>query len=213
MSKTVNLTIDDKQVSAQEGEMLLWVALENDIYIPHLCAMKDYTPYAACRLCFVEVEGKKAPVTSCTQPVYENMVVHTRSERVDELVKKGFELIMSNHHLDCKNCPGNKNCELQKIAKARKLPLKPKKLIQQVNEELPIDDSMDKIVYDPRKCVLCGKCITACKENGNGILNFAHRGIDRVITTFGNISLKEAGCLDCGACAEVCPVGARSIKE
>lgn len=212
MSEKVTLTIDGKQITARAGEKLLWVALDNGIYIPHLCAMREHlSPFAACRLCFVEVEGKPGPVTACTEPVYEGMTVKTRSEQVDRLVRTGFELIMSNHRIDCKNCPGNGRCELQKIAKERKMPLKPQNL-PRLDKELPVDDSQENIIYDPNKCVLCGRCVTACRKEGEGVLGFAHRGFDRVLTTFGDIPLGETNCNSCGACTRVCPVGARTLK-
>ncbi len=214
MSSQVTINIDGKKISAPEGEMLLWVALDNGIYIPHLCAdrkEKEHPP-ASCRLCFVEVEGHPAPVTACTLPVREGLVVNTRSERVDALVATGFELLMSNHKLDCKNCPANGNCELQRIAKTRKLRLKPKNL-PVLEKNLPVDDSAPGITYDPNKCVLCGHCIRACRHAGYGVLGFSRRGFHRVVTTFGDRPLGESNCQGCGDCAEACPVGAMSKKE
>lgn len=212
MSEKITLTIDGKEVQARAGEKLLWVALENGIYIPHLCAMREQlTPFAACRLCFVEVEGKPRPVTACTEPVTEGMIVKTRSEQVDQLVRTGFELIMSNHRIDCKNCPRTGSCELQKIAKERKIPLKPKNLAK-LDKDLPVDDSKKGIVYDPNKCILCGRCVIACRQERAGTLGFAHRGFDRRLTTFGDVPLGETNCSGCRACVKVCPVGARTEK-
>ncbi len=210
MGKQVTITVDGKTISAGEGEMLLWTALDNDIYIPHLCSERNEkeTP-ASCRLCFVEVAGRPAPVPACTLSVSEGLVVKTRSERVDALVAAGFELLMSNHRLDCKNCPANGKCELQRIAKARKLRLKPKNL-PILDKGLPVDDSAPGIVYDPNKCVLCGRCIRACRRSGNSILGFTSRGFERVVATFGDLPLGESGCQGCSDCAEACPVGALS---
>lgn len=212
MAETVTITIDGRQIQAAPGEMLLWAALDNDIYIPHLCANREEAhPTASCRLCFVEVEGRPAPVPACTLPVTEGLVVKTRSPQVDSLVAMGFELLMSNHRLDCKNCSANGNCELQRIAKARKLRLKPKNL-PVLDKNLPVDDSAASIVYDPNKCVLCGQCVRACRKSGNGTLGFAQRGYLRVVTTFGNVPFGESNCTNCGACVEVCPVGALAQK-
>ncbi len=210
----VTITIDGKQIKARKGTMLLWAALDNGIYIPHLCAAREETesPPASCRLCFVEVEGYPAPVTACTLPVAEGMVVNTSSERVNRLVAAGFELIMSNHRLDCKNCPANGNCELQRIAKARKLRLKPKNL-PVLHRDLPVDDSAENIVYDPSKCVLCGRCIRACRNHGQSVVGFARRGFERVVTTCGDVPLGESGCDSCGECVKACPVGAMSLKK
>lgn len=212
MANPVTLIIDDKTVSAAEGEMLLWAALDNDIYIPHLCGVRDDEEKpASCRLCFVEVEGRSLPVPACTMPVSEGLVVKTRSERVDALVAAGFELLMSNHRLDCKNCPANGGCELQRIAKARKLRLKPKNL-PVLDRGLPVDDSAAGIVFDPNKCVLCGRCVKACRRGGSGVLGFTRRGFERVVSTFGDLPLGESGCLDCGVCADACPIGALAKK-
>lgn len=214
MAEKVTILIDGRKISATAGEMLLWTALDNGIYIPHLCADREETGYspASCRLCFVEVEGRPAPVPACTLPVTEGLTVKTRSERVDGLVAAGFELLMSNHRLDCKNCPANGSCELQRIAKARKLRLKPKNL-PVLDKNLPVDDSVPGIIYDPNKCVLCGRCVRACRRSGSGVLGFARRGYQRVVTTFGDSSLAESNCTGCKECARACPVGALSQTD
>jgi len=213
MSQKVTLTIDGREISAPVGEKILWAALENGIYIPHLCAIhENNTPFAACRLCFVEVEGYPRPVTSCTKPVAEGMAVSTRSERVDHLVRTGFEMLMTNHRLECKVCPRNRSCELQRIAQERKLGLRPKRL-PVLERNLPIDDSAPNIIYDPNKCVLCGRCVWTCRIRGMGTLGFAYRGFDRMMTTFMNAPLGESNCSACAACAAACPVGSLSLKK
>ena len=108
------ITIDGTEVRAQEGETLLFRALEAGFFIPSLCAIEGIDPPAgSCRLCYVEVEGRPRPVTSCTVRVRDGMVVRTRSEAVDRLVRAGFEMLMSVHRLDCKVCPGNRRRRLR----------------------------------------------------------------------------------------------------
>ncbi|MHB8157644.1 MAG: 2Fe-2S iron-sulfur cluster-binding protein [Desulfocucumaceae bacterium] len=213
MSTKVELTIDGKKIEAQAGEKILWAALDNGIYIPHLCSgREDHTPFAACRLCFVEIEGYGRPVASCTEGAAQGMIINTRSEKLDRLVGTGFEMLMSNHRTNCKDCSRNRNCALQTIAKERKLKLKPPRL-QKLDKDLPIDDTAEKIIQDPNKCVLCGRCILACREKGTGVLGFSHRGFDRMLTTFGGAPLGVSDCNNCTACAAACPVGAMVLKN
>ena len=211
--KTVSLTIDGKKIAATEGEKLLWVALDNGIYIPNLCALRDnYEPMAACRLCFVEVEGKEEPVTACTEIVTEGMVVNTRGERALKLARGTFELIMASHPVDCAHCLQNGSCELQKIAHHLGTKLKAKRF-KSLMRHLPIDDSNSLFIYDANKCVLCGRCVWVCQQHGIGALGFAHRGFQRVVTTFTGELLGNFECSDCGECVSVCPTGALTFKD
>lgn len=213
MSEKVKIYIDGKEVMATAGEKLLWAALDNDIFIPHLCGIRENeTPHASCRLCFVEVEGYTRPVTSCTEIVKENMVVSTRTPAVNRLVETAFAMLMSNHRLECKKCPANGTCQLQIIARKRGLKLKPKEL-PVLDKNLPLDDSSPLLMYDPNKCVLCGRCVWACRQLGAGTLGFAARGYQREVTTFNRQPLGQSSCNACGACAEACPVGSLSLKR
>lgn len=212
--KTVSLIIDGKRVTTREGEKLLWVALENGIYIPNLCALRDNPePFAACRLCFVEVEGKVQPVTACTETVADGMIVNTRGETSLRLAQRGFELLMASHPVDCAHCAKSGSCELQKIAKHLHLKLKSKRL-RKLQRELPIDDSHPLFIHDPNKCVLCGRCVWVCRQHlGVGVFGFAHRGFERVVTTFGDEPIGASSCEHCDECISVCPTGALVFKE
>jgi bidirectional [NiFe] hydrogenase diaphorase subunit len=212
--KTVSLTIDGRQITAEEGAKLLWVALDNGIYIPNLCAIRSSPEAAAaCRLCFVEVAGKEAPVTACTETVAEGMVVNTRGEKALRLARSAFELLMASHPVDCAGCPANRSCELQKISGHLKVKLKTKRL-RPLLRELPIDDSHPLFTYDPNKCVLCGRCLWVCRQQlGIGVLGFAHRGFQRLVTTFADEPLGQSRCQECGDCVAVCPTGALSFKD
>lgn len=213
MSDQVTLTIDGIEVKAAKGEKLLWAALDNGIYIPNLCAIREADlPFGSCRLCFVEIEGRPSPVTSCSEPVAEGMVVHTTTPRVDRLRRTAFELLITHHPMDCKNCARNGSCELQSIASRLKLKLKPQRF-SPISKSLPVDSSHPLFVYDPNKCVLCGKCVWACNEKGTGVFDFTFRGIDTRIGTFGNVPLADTNCNSCLECVKVCPVGALALKD
>ncbi len=212
--ETISLIIDGKKVIAPEGEKLLWVALNNGVYIPNLCALRDnLEPLAACRLCFVEVEGKEQPVTACTETVTEGMMVNTRGAKALSLARSGFELLMASHPVDCAHCTKSGSCELQKIARHLKIKLKSKRL-RKILRELPIDDSSSLFTYDPNKCVLCGRCVWICRKRlGIGVLGFAHRGFERMVTTFGDEPIANSNCDGCGDCVTACPTGALTFKE
>jgi formate dehydrogenase major subunit/NADH-quinone oxidoreductase subunit G len=212
--RSVSLTIDGKAIKARAGEKLLWAALENGIYIPNLCAIKDKAePNASCRLCWVEIGGEKGPVTACTIEVTDGMVVNTKGEKAQALARAGFELLMASHALDCAHCNANGTCELQKIAKVLKCSLKPKRL-RRLLRDLSIDNSNPLFSYDPNKCVLCGRCVWECRKHGEkALLGFAHRGFERVLTTFADEPIGKDRCLDCSECVRVCPTGALALKK
>ena len=212
--KPISLIINGKVIKARAGEKLMWAALENGIYIPNLCAIRDkLEPNAACRLCFVEIDGEKEPVTACTVEASDGMVVNTRGQRSLALARAGFELLMASHALDCAHCPANGTCELQKIARVLKCSLKPRRL-RLLLRDLPIDDSNPLFTYDPNKCILCGRCVWECrKHHEKALLGFAHRGFERVLTTFADEPIGKDRCLDCNECVKVCPSGALAFKD
>jgi len=213
-TKSISLTINGKEIRAIEGENLLWAALDNGIYIPNLCAIREKSePFAACRLCFVEIEGRAKPVTACTVPVAEGMEVNTRGPEALKLARTSFELLLSSLPVDCAHCPKSGRCEVQKIAKYLGVKLNTKRFTK-ILRALPVDSSSPVFIYDPNRCVLCGKCVWVCQEKlGLGVIDFGYRGFRRVVTTFGNVPIAESGCQDCGECVKVCPVGALVFKE
>jgi bidirectional [NiFe] hydrogenase diaphorase subunit len=212
--KPIQIFIDGKKIECSKDETLLWVALDNGIYIPNLCAMREMAePYGACRLCFVEVEGEDLPVTACTTKVKEGLVVNTKGKRALRLSRTAFELILSNHPVDCAHCLKSGSCELPKIAKYLRVKLNTKRF-RKFLRGLPIDETSPVFTYDPNKCVLCGKCVWLCQEMlGIGGIGFAYRGFQRWVTTFNDEPVGLSECKDRIELVEVCPVGAFVAKN
>jgi NADH dehydrogenase/NADH:ubiquinone oxidoreductase subunit G len=207
--------VDNTMVEADEGITLLRACLENDIYIPNLCWIRGMadTP-VSCRLCFVEIEGEPHPVASCKIKVRDDMVVTTDTPAVRRLQKTAFQLLMSAHEINCKVCPANKKCELQKIARFLKTGLKPKRLEPHLKEapaDMPPHPSLDLHV---NRCVLCGRCIYTCiQKQGQSQITFAKRGIDTIISFYGAPEALAATCSECVACVAICPVSAITLKR
>lgn len=203
------VVVDGKEIELNDGERLLTALIEKDIYVPNLCCLKemDKSP-ASCRLCFVEIEGEKDPVLSCTVYVKEGMVISTATERVRRLQKTAFELLLSVHRIECRECPANRKCELQKIAKFLKVPLKQKR-IEYLDRETAEDEGHPFLRYDPYKCVMCGRCTYICrKTQGKLFLSFAGRGLKMTISFFGESDPEKVPCNTCYACVDICPVAA-----
>jgi len=206
--------VDNKKIEAKKGTTLLQACLDNDIYIPNLCFIESMDdPSASCRMCFVEIEGKEKPVTSCTVLVGEDMVVKTDTLAVRQLQQTALRFLLSVHHVDCKNCQANKKCELQRMAKFLEVGLKPKHL-ERYLKETEIDHDHPFLDYYPNRCVLCGKCVHICrKQHGQSGLTFAKRGFDTVISSYGEKDVSSLPCEKCVYCVEICPVGALILKE
>ena len=211
--KNISLTIDDKKISCSERKTILWAALENNIYIPNLCAIQEKVqPTASCRLCFVEVEAENDPVVACTEPVKEGMVVHTRGKNALRLARTSAELILASHPVDCGHCLKNRSCELQKIARHLGIKLKTKRF-RKTEKTLPIDESSPLFTYDPNKCVLCGKCVWVCQEKlGVGMIGFTRRGFKRRVSTFQDKPIGQSICGECTQCVTMCPVGSLTFN-
>jgi len=210
----IPLRIDDQKIEVAEGTNLLNACLANGIYIPNLCYIEGMEhPPVSCRLCFVEIEGRDHPVSSCSVWVGETLVVHTDTPTVRQLQKTALQLLLSVHDVDCKNCPANRNCALQDMAKFLKVALKSKDL-DRLLKETRIDERHPFFDYYPNRCVLCGKCIYVCRQQQNRVgLTFAKRGIDTVVSFYDRPQTEPPPCDSCQACVEVCPVAALLPKS
>ncbi|MBN1960134.1 MAG: iron hydrogenase small subunit [Deltaproteobacteria bacterium] len=200
------IQVNDKNVDAKDGEMLLATLKRAGIHVPTLCNMADMLPTGACRLCVVEVEGAPNLVPSCAFPVREGMKVKTHSLRAVRARKTIVELLLANHPDDCLYCARNNNCELQSLAE--NLGVRQRRYIGN-KKERKIDASSPSIVRDPAKCILCGKCVRVCEEvQGVSALDFVGRGSKTEVSTVFNQGLNVSSCIACGQCIMVCPTGA-----
>ena len=207
----VNLVIDDKKVSVPEGTTVLEAARQVGIDIPTLCFLKEINEVGDCRMCIVEIEGRRGFATSCVQKVEEGMIVHTNTPSVVEARRMVLDLILSNHPQDCLTCIRSGNCELQNLANRFNV-----RDIKYEGERVKheIDDKSPSVVRDFNKCVLCRRCVATCKKVQDvGAIDSSNRGFESCISTTYNKSLNDVNCTFCGQCIESCPVGALHEKE
>jgi len=198
----INLTIDNRPVAVEEGTTILEAAKSVGVKIPTLCYLKDINEIGACRVCLVEVEGARTYIPSCVAPVAEGMVVKTHTPDLIKARKLVLELILSDHPMECLTCRRNQNCELQDLAEEYGLS---EIRFEGAKTEYPIDDSSPAIMRDPRKCVLCRRCISVCTNiQSVQALTAQNRGFDTLIAPAFNEKLANMD----GQCSLVCPTGA-----
>jgi len=211
----VKVTINGIEVEVPSNYTVLMAAKEAGIDIPTLCYLKDINEIAACRVCVVEVDVKGVPMrnlpASCVLQVQDGMNVRTNTPQVRKAVRTNVELILANHNRECLICKRNGSCELQKLCD--ELGIRDIHF-QGERKEHRIDDLSDSIVRDPSKCILCGRCVSACKNiQGIGALDFTNRGFNTEIAPAFNFSMKDVNCIYCGQCINACPVAALREKS
>lgn len=231
----VTLTIDGLEVQAQPGTTVLDAALAHNIDIPRLCHSPKLRPLGSCRLCVVEIENMRGYPSACTVPVTEGLVVHTETDTLNTMRRETLSLILAEHPytcLVCKDycgvfhsgtirkaavttgcsyCPSNGRCELQTLVKRLDITDIPYPIRYR---GLPLETADPFFDRDYNLCVLCGRCVQACRDlRHNSVLSFVNRGSRAVVgTAFGRSHL-DAGCEFCGACVDVCPTGAMADKR
>ena len=206
----ITLTVDGKTLVAEQGKSVLEACLAGGIYLPHLCHHNALHPIGACRLCVVELEGVPGLVTSCTTLAEDGMTIRTKSAEIDAARRLSLELMLSGHQADCGTCNKYLNCELQSL---KQYLITDELRVRRRSRLFGAADTNPIFTHEPNKCVLCGRCVRACQElRGVGVLFYKQ---SRGETYIGvgpdpdrDMSLSEAGCRFCGACAEVCPTGA-----
>ena len=209
--KMVNLKIDNVNVSVPAGTSILDAAKEAGIKIPTLCYHPDMPFTASCRLCLVQIKGKRKLQPSCATPVKENMEVITNNPMIREARKTALELLLANHPMECPVCIKNNKCELQRLAQELNIT---DITFEKCSDMLPIDDQNPAIVREPNKCVKCGRCVEVCHEVQTvGAINTAYRSGEYNVCTAFQKPLAESECVFCGQCVNVCPVGAIYEKD
>ena len=207
----VHLTINNIPVEVPKGTKIMQAALKLGIDIPHLCYHEDQKIKAHCRLCSVEVVGKRRLLAACSTECWEGMEVHTDTQIVRDTQVSILQLMLANHNKDCLSCPRNQNCDLQRLCSRFNILKSPLPSVVKITPRIETNPS---IVRDPSKCIRCGRCIRACKDvQGIAALTYAHRSSDIVVTTAYNKPMEATDCILCGQCSLVCPTGAIVEKD
>lgn len=205
----VAVTMNGVALGARRGTTILQVARENGIHIPTLCYLEGLPPFGSCRLCVVEVEGFRTLVGSCHTPVTDGMVVHTESPRVVEARRVLVELMLASHPDNCLVCDKANFCELRKIAAGLDIGL-PR--FRMRKHYYPVEDENPYVVRDMSKCIMCRRCVAACRSlKGEKLFSVAYRGFDsKVVYGLDEPLGGEEACRECDVCISVCPTGALS---
>ena len=201
----VTLTIDDREVTVPEGTSIMRASILAGINVPKLCATDSLEPFGSCRLCIVEIEGRRGYPASCTTPVASGLKVHTQTPKLADIRRGTMELYISDHPLDCLTCAANGDCELQDMAGA--VGLREVRYDDKGENHLKAvkDESNPYFTFDPSKCIVCSRCVRACEETqGTYALTISGRGFESKVAA-GINNFMESECVSCGACVQACP--------
>ncbi|RZS58165.1 formate dehydrogenase subunit alpha [Sphaerotilus mobilis] len=217
----VTLQIDGKSVTVPRGTSLMRAAVDAGVQVPKLCATDSLEPFGSCRLCLVEIDGRKGYPASCTTPAEAGMTVRTQSPKLQELRKGVMELYISDHPLDCLTCAANGDCELQDMAGVVGL----RNVRYGVGDQAVAgvtgshhtkskkDESNPYFTYDPSKCIVCNRCVRACEEvQGTFALTISGRGFDSRVSPGMDEPFMDSECVSCGACVQACPTATLQEK-
>ncbi|MCB5184946.1 formate dehydrogenase subunit alpha [Methylobacillus gramineus] len=210
----VTLEIDGRQITVAAGTSIMHAAVEAGISIPKLCATDSLEAFGSCRLCLVEVEGRRGYPASCTTPVDNGLKVHTQSPKLADIRRGVMELYISDHPLDCLTCSANGDCELQDMAGA--VGLREVRYGYDGSNHLDAEKDVSNpyFQFDASKCIVCSRCVRACEETqGTFALTISGRGFDSKVAAGNFDNFLESECVSCGACVTACPTATLMEKS
>ncbi len=203
---TVDLVIDGQIVTVEEGTSVMRAAALAGVDVPKLCATDSLQAFGSCRLCLVEIDGRKGTPASCTTPVTAGMRVTTQSPKLQRVRRGVMELYISDHPLDCLTCAANGDCELQDMA--GEVGLRDVRYGYEGDNHLgqDKDESNPYFTFEPSKCIVCSRCVRACEETqGTFALTIAGRGFGSKVAAGAGVPFMDSACVSCGACVQACP--------
>jgi formate dehydrogenase major subunit len=208
----VTIEIDGKPVTVPRGTSVMRAAVEAGIPVPKLCATDNMEAFGSCRLCLVEIEGRRGTPASCTTPAEPGMKVRTQSPKIAKLRRGVMELYISDHPLDCLTCAANGDCELQDMAGVVGLRAVRYGYEGKNHLKAPKDESNPYFTFEASKCIVCSRCVRACEEvQGTFALTIQGRGFASKVAS-GPTSFLDSECVSCGACVQACPTATLSEK-
>src|ERR1700761_1670875 len=210
----ITLTIDGREISVPKGTSVMAAAALLKAPIPKLCATDSLEAFGSCRLCLVEIDGRKGTPASCTTPAEAGMVVRTQTPKLAKLRRGVMELYISDHPLDCLTCSANGDCELQ--TQAGVVGLRDVRYGYNGANHLkaPTDSSNPYFDFDASKCIVCSRCVRACAEvQGTFALPIQGRGFESKVSPGMNEPFLTSECVSCGACVQACPTATLMEKS
>jgi formate dehydrogenase major subunit len=213
-TETVQVEIDGLPATVKAGTSILRAARESGVDIPKLCATDSLKPFGSCRMCLVEVEGRKGYPASCTTPIEAGMKIRTQTEALAQLRRNVMELYISDHPLDCLTCSANGDCELQDMAGAVGLREVRYGFEGENHLDAGVDSSNPYFQFDASKCIVCSRCVRACDEvQGTFALTIQGRGFESKVSAGISEDFLDSECVSCGACVQACPTATLMEKS